>query len=172
MAVEGRPLVHGGQMLRPGIAVLPAARDAEGRAVRDHYASSAQLELSSVWTFLRLAEELAAVGAPAALIAAALDAADDEVRHAELCAAAAGGVELWSLPGWVARPRFDRRSAQALAVLARRGLVRGLPQRGRGGRGGAAGGGGGRGAGASDAGGDRGATRPATPRCRGRCSGG
>lgn len=116
--VEGRPLIRDGRLIRPALAMLPFARSAEDRAVRDHYSSSAQFEMSSVWTFLRLAEELAAVGAPAALIASALDAADDEVRHAELCAAAAGGTELSPLPMSIARPRFATRSPEALAILA------------------------------------------------------
>lgn len=115
---EGRPLIHDGRLIRPALAFVPAAHSAEDREVRDHFTSSAQFEMSSVWTFLRLAEELAAVGAPAALIAAALDAADDEVRHAELCAAAAGGVELSPLPLGAARPRFTTSSAQALSILA------------------------------------------------------
>ncbi|HVK75718.1 MAG TPA: hypothetical protein VM734_20450 [Kofleriaceae bacterium] len=122
---EGRPLVRDGRPWRPAIAALPAAGSAEARAVRDHFASSAQLELSSVWTFLRLAAELAAVGAPAALVAAALDAADDEVAHAELCAAAAGGVSLVPLPPAAARPRFASRSAAALATLAREAWLEG-----------------------------------------------
>jgi len=116
--VEGRPLIRDGRLIRPALAMLPFARSAEDRAVRDHFSSSAQFEMSSVWTFLRLAEELAAVGAPAALIASALDAADDEVRHAELCAAAAGGTELSPLPMSVARARFTARSPEALAILA------------------------------------------------------
>lgn len=116
--VEGRPLIRDGRLIRPALAMLPFARSAEDRAVRDHFSSSAQFEMSSVWTFLRLAEELAFVGAPAALIAAALDAADDEVRHAELCAAAAGGAELSPLPMSVARARFTARSPEALAILA------------------------------------------------------
>ncbi len=118
MVVEGRPLVRAGQLVRPALATLPPARSAEARAARDHFASSAQLELSSVTSFLRLAAELAAVGAPAALIARALDAADDELRHAEQCAAAAGGVALWTLPAWLAQPRFTARSPHALAILA------------------------------------------------------
>ncbi|MBA3453462.1 MAG: hypothetical protein H0T42_10255 [Deltaproteobacteria bacterium] len=118
VSVEGRPLVHEGRLIRPALALLPFARSAEDRAVRDHFTSSAQFEMSSVWTFLRLAEELAAVGAPATLIAAALDAADDEVRHAELCAGAAGGAELSPLPMSMARPRFTARSTEALAILA------------------------------------------------------
>ena len=118
VAVEGRPLVHDGRFLRPAIARLPFARSAEDRAVRDHFASSAQLELSSVWTFLRLAAELAAIGAPDELIALALDAADDEVRHAGMCAGAAGGVELSPLSMLAAQPRFTARSTQALETLA------------------------------------------------------
>jgi hypothetical protein len=117
--VEGRPLSHGGSFLKPRLARhLPVLRSAEARAARDHFVSSAQLELSSVWTFLRLASELAAVGAPAHLIASALDAADDEVRHAMACAGAAGGLALLALPPEAAQPRFTARSAQALAMLA------------------------------------------------------
>lgn len=116
-SVEGRPLIHDGQLVRPAIAMLPFAHSAEDRAVRDHFTSSAQLELSSVWTFLRLAAELAAVGAPARLIALALDAADDEVRHAGMCARAAGGVDLQPLPLAAARPRFLSRSKHALETL-------------------------------------------------------
>lgn len=118
MVVEGRPLHVDGHLVRPALARLPRARSAEARAARDHFASSAQYEQSSVWTFLRLAAELAAVGAPAALVARALDAADDEVRHAELCAAAAGGVVLAELPRYLAQPRFTARSPRALAILA------------------------------------------------------
>ncbi len=115
---EGRPLIHDGKLVRPAIAMMPFARSAEDRAVRDHFASSAQLELSSVWTFLRLAAELAAVGAPDELIALALDAADDEVRHAGMCARAAGGVELTPLAITAAQPRFTSRSKAALSTLA------------------------------------------------------
>lgn len=124
-AVPGRPISHEGRMLCPDVTALPCMRSAEDRAVRDHFARSAQLEYSSVWTFLRLAEELAAVGAPAALVAAALDAADDEVRHAELCAQAAGGISLSELPAGAARPRFSARSTRALAVLAQEAWLEG-----------------------------------------------
>lgn len=116
-AVAGRPLVERGCIVRPALRFLPAQACAEDRAVRDHYASSAQVELSSVWTFLRLAAELAAVGAPASLISAALDAADDEVRHAESCAAVAW-ASLVALPMHAARPRFSSVSPHAIAVLA------------------------------------------------------
>ncbi|MDX2088033.1 MAG: hypothetical protein SFX73_09290 [Kofleriaceae bacterium] len=123
-AVPGRPLVTAGQLHRPAIASLPHLASAEDRAVRDHFASAAQLEYSSVWTFLRLAAELAAVGAPARLVAAALDAADDEVRHAELCAAVAG-VTLSPLALAAAQPRFTQRTPAALAQLAEEAWLEG-----------------------------------------------
>jgi hypothetical protein len=118
VVVDGRPLLEHGRALRPALLARAEPRDREGRAVRDHFTSSAQLELSSVWSFLRLAAELAAVGAPAALVAAALDAADDEVRHADLCAEAAGGLVLAGLGEARARPRFTTRTPAALAILA------------------------------------------------------
>jgi hypothetical protein len=117
--VDGRPLTRDGVLVRPGFAApLAHIASAEARAVRDHFAGSAQIEYSSVWTFLRLASELMAAGAPAELVAAALDAADDEVRHAELCAGAAGGIALVPLAPAMAQARFTRRSTHALALLA------------------------------------------------------
>ena len=47
------------------------------------YATAAHLEAASVVAFERLARDLAAREAPAALVTAALDAAEDEKRHAE-----------------------------------------------------------------------------------------
>lgn len=120
----GRPLSWRGQTIRPSITTT-SVTSGEDRAVRDHFASCAQLEFSSVWTFLRLAAELAAVGASEALVLAALDAADDEVRHAELCAKAAGGVALSMLPPFIAQPRFTKRSPRALALLAEEALLDG-----------------------------------------------
>ncbi|MFN0247587.1 MAG: hypothetical protein ACKV2T_11930 [Kofleriaceae bacterium] len=117
--VEGRPISVGGRFLTPDvIAQFAIARTAEDRAVRDHFTRSARFEYSSVWTFLRLAAELEAVGAPAHLIAAALDAADDEVRHAEMCAREAGGLQLAPLSMLAAQPRFTQRTPQSLAILA------------------------------------------------------
>ena len=116
--VEGRPLTIGGRIVRPGVRKLPEVKGREAKAVRDHFVAAAQMEYSSVWTFVRLARELAAVGAPARLVAAALRAAEDEIRHARMCAQAAGGAELVRLAISAARPRFLMRSAQALAVLA------------------------------------------------------
>lgn len=119
MVVNGRPLSTAGRHLCPDvIGGLCEVRSREEQIVRDHFVSSAQLELSSVWTFLRLAAELATVGAPEELVLAALDAADDEVRHAELCAGAAGGVVLAALAASAAQPRFTTRTAHALGVLA------------------------------------------------------
>lgn len=116
--VAGRPIARGDRWIVPDVLARAAAGSAEDRAVRAHFTQAAQLEFSSVWSFLRLAAELHAVGAPAALIAAALDAADDEVAHAELCAQAAGGLALAPLPAALAQPRFTARTPVALAVLA------------------------------------------------------
>ncbi len=123
--VDGRPVSVDGRFLTPDVIALAAARTAEDRAVRDHFARSAQFEYSSVWTFLRLAAELEAVGAPTHLIAAALDAADDEVRHAEMCAREAGGLSLAPLSMLAAQPRFTQRSPHALAILAQEAWAEG-----------------------------------------------
>lgn len=124
--VEGRPVSVNGRFITPDvIAQLAIARTAEDRAVRDHFTRSARFEYSSVWTFLRLAAELEAVGAPAYLIAAALDAADDEVRHAELCAREAGGLSLAPLSMLAAQPRFTQRTDSSLAILAHEAWVEG-----------------------------------------------
>lgn len=117
--VEGRPLTIDGRMVHPDVirqGIL--GRTAEDRAVAAHFERAAKAEYSSVWSFLRLAAELEAVGAPAHLVAAALDAAEDEVRHAEACARAAGELALIPLPPSAAQPRFLSRSARALELLA------------------------------------------------------
>lgn len=121
----GRPIYREGRALLPPILGSRQPRDREAGAVRRHFARAAQLEYSSVWTFLRLANELAAVGAPDFLVARALDAGDDEVRHAELCGRAAGGLALAPLPVHAARPRFRARTRRALAVLARESWLEG-----------------------------------------------
>lgn len=117
--VEGRPLTIDGRMVHPEVIRQGRlGRSAEDRAVAAHFERAAKAEYSSVWSFLRLAAELEAVGAPAPLVAAALDAAEDEVRHAEACARAAGELALIPLPPSAARPRFLARSARALELLA------------------------------------------------------
>lgn len=63
----------------------PAACD-DAAAIADAWAGDAQGEAASIPAFLQLAAELLAQGAPDALVARALDAAEDEVRHAAMCA--------------------------------------------------------------------------------------
>jgi len=58
----------------------PSAEPARG-ALGAHLARCAELEHASVFAFLRLAGELAELGAPPPLVAAARAAAADEVRH-------------------------------------------------------------------------------------------
>jgi hypothetical protein len=58
-------------------------------ALGDHLAHCAHLEAASVFAFERLARELQAHGAPRSLIDRALEAADDEVRHAQIVGAIA-----------------------------------------------------------------------------------
>jgi hypothetical protein len=58
-------------------------------AVGDFLANAAHLEDASVYAFERLARELTAYGAPRDMIATALHAADDEVRHARVVGALA-----------------------------------------------------------------------------------
>src|SRR5688572_13780274 len=60
----GRPIMHDGCILGPAVSGLVPFACAEDLAVRDYFAAAAQLEASSIWTFLRLGAELAAVGAP------------------------------------------------------------------------------------------------------------
>lgn len=55
---------------------------ASGEGVGAFFARAAHLEAASVVAFERLAEELRAHGAPEDLVRAAIDAAQDEVRHA------------------------------------------------------------------------------------------
>ena len=61
---------------------LRAAARVDGGAVGRWLATAADLEAASVPAFVQLARELIAHDAPAALVHAALAAADDEVRHA------------------------------------------------------------------------------------------
>lgn len=63
--------------------LLPVGADVPADPVGRWFASMARLEQSAVDAFHGVADELGAHGAPAALIAAARVAADDEVRHHE-----------------------------------------------------------------------------------------
>jgi hypothetical protein len=93
-------------------------RDADGRRInRDcapGSAKEAQDEAESVLAFLDLAQSLLERDAPAELIDAALDAAEDEIRHAVLCAAEAGVVP--RLPAFA--PRAVLRGREALDRMA------------------------------------------------------
>jgi hypothetical protein len=98
----GRPLIDGGRAIvaatqRGSDAWLDAAvaPDLSGLgpdervALAAAYAADASLEHASVASFARFSLELLAVGAPAFLVAAAHEAALDEVRHARACFALA-----------------------------------------------------------------------------------
>ncbi len=89
--VDGRPLrtedgvatlCEAARATRDGVACSPC----EDPAAAEAWARDAQAEAASVPAFLQLAAELLAHGAPDALVAAALDAAEDEIRHAHACA--------------------------------------------------------------------------------------
>jgi hypothetical protein len=95
-----------------GLGCLPVAR--RGSSAGRWLARAAALEAASVPAFRRLAEELAAHGAPAHLVAAARSAAVEEARHYALMARAARarGVE-------PRRPRIPRMTVRSLPQVAR-----------------------------------------------------
>ncbi len=83
--VDGRPLRDAsGRAVGLGAFGTPGADEAA-----DAWGRSAQAEAASVPAFLQLAAELLAHDAPADLVERALDAAEDEIRHARICAAMA-----------------------------------------------------------------------------------
>lgn len=74
--------------------LVSMSRDLQASALGDHLAHCAHLEEASVYAFERLARELTLYRAPRELVAEALHAADDEVRHARVMtdlARASGG---------------------------------------------------------------------------------
>ncbi|MBX3200261.1 MAG: ferritin-like domain-containing protein [Labilithrix sp.] len=93
----GRPLRVGERVFRAAPTarddwasrVAPDARAEEDEAVRAELAAywleQAAAEHASVASFNRFALQLLALGAPSEMLTATLDAARDEVRHAELC---------------------------------------------------------------------------------------
>jgi hypothetical protein len=95
-------------------AGLVAARGGGAGMVGAWFARMAHLEDASVAAFLRLADELAGLGAPRALVVAARTAAGDEVRHARITARLArrfgGRVERATVE------RIDARPLEAVAV--------------------------------------------------------
>ncbi|NUP04435.1 MAG: ferritin-like domain-containing protein [Polyangiaceae bacterium] len=128
---DGRPLRDDA-----GLVQLPKARrrhdiDVAGRRLRgatEHdiflaevWSNAAQAEAASVPAFLQLAAELIAYGAPDTLVSAALDAARDEIFHAELCAEVASrhaGVRVRPvLPAAPARRAIPGRDGLARLAL-------------------------------------------------------
>jgi hypothetical protein len=77
-------------------ALGPSPCGDRDRDLASAWARDASAECASITAFLQLALDLLANGAPDDLVAAALDAAEDEARHAHACAAMAGR--------WLRRP--------------------------------------------------------------------
>ena len=115
----GRPLRDCHGLVTTGGAALVASGE-EHPAAR-LWAERAAAEWASVPAFEQLAEQLAACGAPAALVRRALEAADDEARHTVMSAAMA--ARFAGGPVWLAAPLAGRRPALSgeagLARLAR-----------------------------------------------------
>ena len=104
MPCEGRPYrvgdeartawaeIRSGGWSEEGLAPDVTGLSLEARAaLADAYTTAALAEHASVASFARFALDLMAVGAPSDLVTAAHEAALDEVRHARLCFALAGG---------------------------------------------------------------------------------
>ena len=83
-------------------------------AVGRFFAEVAHLEAASVVAFERLAEELAALGAPQELVDSALASRDDEVRHARMTASVA--KRFGGRPQAPRVERAEKRSAVAIAL--------------------------------------------------------
>ncbi|MEZ6183480.1 MAG: hypothetical protein R3F62_00535 [Planctomycetota bacterium] len=108
----GRPFRLDGELQEPEPAptpdwLLPVALDPAGcgpalrMTLRAEWLRAAAAEHASVASFARVAQQLLAAGAPPALVQRALLAAQDEVRHAQLCyslASAYGGQALGPAP--------------------------------------------------------------------------
>ncbi len=95
--------------LTSGLVVPEHARDGD---LGTWFAEMAHLEACAVFAFMRLADELEALGAPVELIARARVAAEDETRHAREVAGLAvafGGVvmEVSSTPPFTRRSAFE-----------------------------------------------------------------
>ena len=86
-----------------------------GSVVGDHFSRAAHLEAASVHAFTSLRAALRRLGAPADLVAQALSAARDEVRHASIVGRIAlrfGG----KVPGVSVRPDTAERSLEDVAI--------------------------------------------------------
>lgn len=125
--VIGRPMRTDEGVLVPPVFALRerAARRlsidrASRAALADVWIDDARAECASIPTFVALARDLAACGAPAALVARALVAADDEVRHTQLCRELAGdlaGLEIDPLL-YLPPPASDADRRDALLRMA------------------------------------------------------
>jgi hypothetical protein len=114
----------GGRPLRDecGEALLPEVIESRRRAHDARWLREARLEHASIESFLWLADDLDAYGAPPSLVARAERAAMEERRHAEICLARAGhGARLRSR----LHPR-RRRPRPTLAQLAHEAWIDGV----------------------------------------------
>lgn len=120
--VSGRPLRAGDDILLPPVVAHgrrpyrdTGIDDATRAALVGAWLDDARAECASVPAFVALARDLRAAGAPSELVARALDAADDELRHTLLCSGIAAdhtGVD--AVPLLLAPPPAvdaDRRDA-------------------------------------------------------------
>ncbi|MFO0576605.1 MAG: ferritin-like domain-containing protein [Polyangia bacterium] len=120
--VEPAPEACLAEDLATELAENPVAGcDAPGLvAVGEYFAAAARLEAASITAFEVLRAELLAHGAPAELLAAASEAAADEVRHAERTAALAARYG-----ARCAEPRVEPRPPRPLLELAIENAVEG-----------------------------------------------
>jgi hypothetical protein len=125
MIQEGRPLRDGGPARRCAARIAGGTPSAEA----DRWLDSGRDELEAVSAFLQLARELLAAGAPEALVARCLAAADDEAVHAALCFGRAAEISGGRV---VARPlRPVRRGRVSPARLAAESFWDGVVNEGR-----------------------------------------
>lgn len=119
---EGRPLcVDGVQQLARVVVLRRTHGPTELAPIGLSWLTAARAEAASVPAFVRLRDDLSAVGAPAALRRRAMTAARDEVRHARLCrevARSSLGLEVGlappPIPVTAARSRRDLLRALAI----------------------------------------------------------
>lgn len=109
---ETRPEVRRNCGRRP--EALQLVGDAPGDDVGGELAAMAELEAASVPAFQRLARELTAYAAPAALVERARAAARDEVRHARAMAALAARHH--AVPRTITIGELPIRSLEAIAI--------------------------------------------------------
>jgi len=120
LQVDGRPVlapVVRGARQRPGAGPQCASTR---RALADAWLVAAQTECASIPVFVGLARDLAALGAPDALTAGALEAAEEELAHTVMCAAVAARLSgVPAVPTLLDVPAAtDRSREEALVRLA------------------------------------------------------